>query len=134
MDAAITNIGTTQVFIPGPNINLDPGETKTWSDVRVSDLDGNSTIKAGVVAGTMTVSMTPGPSDAAVALQGQVVSDSLPVYAYADLPTGFLGRVAFVTDGRKAGELAGAGTGVPCYYDTAGADWFTFSGNIAVTI
>lgn len=34
-------------------------------------------------------------------------------YAYADLPTAnFPGKMAIVTDGRKAGEGAGAGTGV----------------------
>lgn len=134
MDAAITNAGTEQVFIPGPNIDLDPGETKTWSDVRVTDLDANDVIKAGVVAGTLTVSMTPGPNDAALATQGQLVSDALPMYDYADLPTPFRGRVAFVMNGRKAGEGAGAGTGVPCYYDTTVGDWTTFSGDIAVTI
>jgi len=134
MDAAITNNGTDAVFIPGPNVNLDPAETKTWSDVQVSDLDANAVIKAGVVAGTLAVSMTPGPNDAALATQGSLVADALARYAYLDLPTGFQGRMAFVTDGRKGGEGVGAGTGVPCYYDSTGADWFTFSGDIAVTI
>jgi hypothetical protein len=78
--------------------------------------------------------MTPGPNDAALATQGQLVSDALPMYDYADLPTPFRGRVAFVMNGRKAGEGAGAGTGVPCYYDTTVGDWTTFSGDIAVTI
>jgi len=134
MDAAITNNGSEATFIPGPNIQINAGETKTWSDITVADLDGNEVIKAGVVAGDLSVSMTPGANDAALATQGQIVSDALPVYAYIDLPVGFNGRVAFVSNGRKGGEGAGVGTGVPCYYDASGGDWFTFSGDIAVTV
>lgn len=134
MDAAITNAGTEQVFIPGPNIDLDPGETKTWSDIRVTDLDANDVIKAGVVAGTLTVAMTPGPNDAALATQGQLVPDGMPVYAFANLPTGFNGRMAFVSDGRKPAEGAGLGTGVPAFYDAAAAGWLNFHDCLAVAI
>jgi len=134
MDAAITNNGTEATFIPGPNIQLDAGETKTWADVSVDDLDANSVIKSGVVAGTLSVSMTPGPSDAALATQGRVVNDAFPVYAFANLPTGFNGRVAFVSDGRKAAEGAGLGTGVPAYYDAAATAWLNFYDNLAVLI
>jgi len=34
------------------------------------------------------------------------------------------GEVAYASDGRKPGEGAGAGTGVPAFYD--GAAWFSF--------
>jgi hypothetical protein len=134
MDAAITNNGTEAKFIPGPNFNLDAGETKTWSDIILTDLDSNSVIKGGVVAGTLAVAMTPGPSDAALATQGAMGLDSLPVYAFADLPTGFNGRVALVTDGRKLAEGVGAGTGAVCYYDAATPGWLTFIADIAVTV
>jgi hypothetical protein len=131
MDAAITNAGTSAVFIPGPNINLPAGETKTWSDISQGDLDGNEVIKAGVVAGTLTVSVTPGANDAALATQGAVVFGALPVYAFIDLPTGFNGQVVFVTNGRKAAEGAGLGTGVPAFWDANAAAWLNFYDNAA---
>ena len=43
------------------------------------------------------------------------------------------GAVAFAKDGRKGGEGVGVGTGIPVYWDTATSNWFTFSGNVAVT-
>jgi hypothetical protein len=131
MDAAITNNSAEAKFVPGPNFNLDPGETKTWSDILVTDLDSNDSIKAGVVAGDLSVSMVPGPNDAAIATQGALNIGALPLYAFADLPTGYNGRVAFVTNGRKSGEGAGAGTGVPAYYDAAAAAWLNFFDNLA---
>jgi hypothetical protein len=53
---------------------------------------------------------------------------SLIVYAYADLPTPvaqMVGWKAYVTDGRRSGEGAGAGNGVEvvCGYDTVSADY-----------
>lgn len=46
------------------------------------------------------------------------VSGSIEAIAFVDLPTpGQPGRLRFVTDGRKIGEGAGAGTGVPAYDD-----------------
>ena len=38
------------------------------------------------------------------------------VYTVAGLPAGTEGMVAYATDGRKVGEGAGAGTGVPVYF------------------
>ena len=134
MDAAITNNGATAKFIPGPNFNLDPGETKTWSDIILTDLDSNDVIKAGVVAGTLAVAMTPGPNDAALATQGAMGLDGMPIYAFVALPTGFNGRMAFVTDGRKAAEGAGLGTGVPAYYDATAVAWLNFYDNLATII
>lgn len=134
MDAAITNNGTEAKFIPGPNFNLDPGETKTWPDIILTDLDSNDVIKAGVVAGTLAVSMTPGPNDAALATQGAMGLDALPVYDFGNLPTGFNGRVAFVSNGRKPAEGAGLGTGVPAFYDAAAAGWLNYHDCLAVAI
>ena len=55
-------------------------------------------------------------------------------YNVASLPVaGLTGSVAFAKDGRKGGEGAGAGTGVPVYWNNATSNWFTFSGNVAVT-
>jgi len=116
MDAAITNLGLDPVFIPGPNLDIAPGATANWSDITVGDLDGSPTIKAGVVAGTLSVAVTPDPSDAAAATTGTLSSDALPRYTVAALPTGFNGRVAYATDGRSGAEGGGAGTGSPVIY------------------
>lgn len=53
---------------------------------------------------------------------------------YADLGdvTASNGSIIYVTDGRKTGESAGSGTGVPAYYSNG--QWLTFSGDVAVTI
>lgn len=52
---------------------------------------------------------------------------------FADLPAaGKKGRVIFVIDGRKAGEGAGAGTGV-CAYDD-GSNWYRFSDDTVVAV
>lgn len=59
--------------------------------------------------------------------------------ALADAPLAISGAVRngdylFITDGRKGGEGAGAGTGVPAYYNAATDQWFTFSADAAVTV
>lgn len=138
MDAAITNLSSDSVFIPGPNIDLAPtgdpdgNDTKTWSGITVTDLDSSSVIKAGVVAGTLSVTVTPDGDDAAAAAQGALTKAALEAYAFANLPTGYEGRTAFVTDGRKTGEGAGLGTGVPAYFSAA--SWRVFFDDTAVTV
>lgn len=138
MDAVITNLGSSRVFIPGPNIDLAPtgdpdgNDVRSWADITVADLDANEVIKAGVVAGTLSVSVTPTSADAATALKGTLSISALPKYAFADLPTGYEGRMAFVTNGRKTGEGVGAGTGVPAYYSAAA--WRVFFDDTAVAI
>ncbi len=50
------------------------------------------------------------------------IAGGLDPIVFADLPTpGQPGRMVFVTDGRKTGEGAGAGTGTPAYDD--GTAW-----------
>lgn len=47
-------------------------------------------------------------------------------YTVANLPTGVEeGTIAFATNGRKVGQGAGAGTGVPVYYSAG--NWRVFS-------
>ena len=53
-------------------------------------------------------------------------------YMYSTLPVSAEGFMAFCTNGRKVGEGAGAGTGVPVYY-SAGV-WRTFSTDAVVTM
>ena len=109
MDATITNLSTERVFIPGPQLDMAPtgdpdgGDVKVWPEVTVSDIDGNSRIKELVVAGTISVAMDVDSYDA------------------AEAPAN--GAVAFVTNGRKAAEGAGLGTGVPAYFDAATPGW-----------
>lgn len=40
--------------------------------------------------------------------------------------------VAFATNGRKSGEGVGAGTGVPCYWNTVTSQWLRFEDNAVV--
>lgn len=42
--------------------------------------------------------------------------------------------VRFITDGRKSGETAGNGTGIPAYYNPATNNWRRFYDDAAVTI
>jgi hypothetical protein len=132
MDAAITNNSTEAIFIPGPNLNLEAGETKSWPDILVADLDGNVVIKEGVLAGDLSVTVTPDARDAAPAVQGSLNSGGKEQYAFASLPTGYEGRTAFCTDGRKTGEGATAGTGVPVYFSNA--QWRRYYDDLQVTI
>lgn len=132
MDATITNISSAQVFIPGPNLDIPAGDSASWSNITLQDLDGNSVVKDGVIAGTLSVSVTPDASDAAAALQGALSPAGLEKYTFANLPTGYEGRTAFVTNGRKTGEGAAAGTGIPAYFSLAA--WRRYYDDAAVTI
>ena len=141
MDATITNLSTERVFIPGPQLDLAPtgdpngNDVKSWNDIIVSDLDGNVRIKELVVAGTISVSLDGDSYDVAQAVQGSMVAFNLPIFAFADLPTAAAdGAVCFVSNGRKVGEGAGAGTGVPAYWDVDTTSWLVFSTDAAVAI
>lgn len=134
MDAAITNASAEGLFIPGPNLDIPAGETKNWNDITVADLDGNMVLKDYVVAGDVTVAVTPDAGDAAEATSGALNSAALPIYAFAALPTGYDGRIAWCSDGRKTAEGGGAGTGVPTYYDVASAAWRVFYDDTALAI
>lgn len=67
-------------------------------------------------------------------------TDGVPAYSFNDLPTQGLAdgtsyiTLAFVSNGRKAGEGAGLGTGVMVYWDNASLQWLKFSDDTAVTI
>ena len=133
MDATITNLDTVnRVFIPGPQIDLavsgdpDGNDVKIWPDVTTGDVDGNTRLKELVAAGTVSVSLTVDSYDAVEATQGTLVLGVLPKYAYASLPTGVNGAVVYCTDGRKTGEGAGVGTGVPAYWSDSDSDWHVF--------
>lgn len=132
MDATITNLSTERVFIPGPQLDLAPTgdpdgkDVQVWPEITVDTLDGNVRIKELVVAGVISVQMDADSYDAAAATQGALVAGALPVYAYANLPTGFNGRVVYCSNGRKTAEGVGAGTGVPAYWTDSDSDWHVF--------
>lgn len=63
---------------------------------------------------------------------------SFPISALADAPLAADGMATFacrfISDGRKGGEGAGTGTGVPCYYNPTTNTWLKFSDDTAVTV
>lgn len=69
------------------------------------------------------------------AMQGGIAVDPTPaVFTVAALPaTAATGQWAWASNGRKAGEGAGLGTGLPVYFNPSTATWFTYSGNVVVT-
>jgi hypothetical protein len=126
MDVTITNTHTEVIFIPGPNLHLAVGESKVWNDVRLHDLDAHTVIKAGVIAGELTITMVPDAEDALqlfADLGRAAASDPgfPPVFTVATLPTGVDGRIAFASDGRSGAEGPAAGTGVLVIYSDG--DW-----------
>lgn len=58
-----------------------------------------------------------------------VVAMTNPV-AFANLPTGTEGQIAYVSNGRKAGQGVGAGTGVLAFHD--GSTWIAVDTGTAV--
>lgn len=72
------------------------------------------------------------------------IADSIPAYTLAAAPLatdGGLGdgtaggyiTLAWISNGRKSGEGAGAGTGILAYYNTATDSWFGVRSEVAVT-
>jgi hypothetical protein len=59
-----------------------------------------------------------------------IAAGFVPTYTVAGLPAGSAAMVAYASDGRKVGEGAGAGTGVPCYF--SGAQWRRYSDDSVV--
>lgn len=58
------------------------------------------------------------------------VASKLKQYAVAGLPSGAEGDMAFATNGRKVGEGAASGTGVPVYFSNG--SWRVYSTDLAV--
>lgn len=64
------------------------------------------------------------------------VAFQFPVSTLATAPLAADGMTTyaarFISDGRKSGEGAGLGTGVPAYYDAATDSWLNFRDDAAV--
>ncbi len=54
-------------------------------------------------------------------------------YAVASLPSGIQGQILFASNGRNAGELPTAGTGVYVEYNSSVAAWCVIGSNVPVT-
>ena len=62
-----------------------------------------------------------------------LTAEFMQKFAVAALPSGqHNGSLAFAIDGRRSGEGAGNGTGLPCWYDEANTRWSTMYDNSAV--
>lgn len=59
----------------------------------------------------------------------ELIAMTTPV-AFASLPAGSEGQIAFVSNGRKAGQGVGAGTGVLAFHD--GSAWIAVDTGTAV--
>ncbi len=69
-------------------------------------------------------------------LKGGVSVDPAPaVYTVAALPTTGIaaGQWAWASNGRKAGEGSGAGTGVPVFWNPTTSSWYSYLSGAAVT-
>lgn len=120
MDATVTNLGSTSpdddVFLTTPKIEVKAGESVVIPDLTVGDLDDDRQLRQLVLDGKVSVSVANETVDNASATVGSLAPHALPKFTVANLPTGFVGRVAFATNGRTGAEGAGAGTGCPVVF------------------
>lgn len=71
--------------------------------------------------------------------QSQYV-DGIPAYTFANLPTNGLANgtsyvtMAFVSNGRKAAEGAGLGTGQLCYWNAPTSQWLRVRDDSVITV
>ena len=56
----------------------------------------------------------------------------LATYTVGTLPTGVIGQLVWVSNGRKGGEGVGAGTGVVAFWNTTTTNWMRVEDNTQV--
>lgn len=68
-------------------------------------------------------------------LAGIAIDPAPGVFTVAGLPTAgiAIGQYAFASNGRKPGEGAGLGTGVPVFWNSATSTWFSYCSGAVVT-
>lgn len=81
-------------------------------------------------ADRFAVSLDTPDSDRSVAFSALLGSMGIAPCLFAAIPAGFAEGMIYVTDGRKVGEGAGAGTGVVCRWN--GANWKTVDAGTTV--
>lgn len=65
---------------------------------------------------------------------GVLIDPAPKSYTVATLPaTAAAGQQAWASDGRKPGEGAGTGTGVPVFFNNATATWYSYLSGAQVT-
>lgn len=65
---------------------------------------------------------------------GVLIQSVSPSFTFATLPlTGVAGQFAWASNGRKPGEGAGLGTGVPVFWNPSTATWFSYLSGLVVT-
>jgi hypothetical protein len=65
---------------------------------------------------------------------GVIVQQAAPSYTVAGLPaTSSAGTTAWASNGRKPAEGAGAGSGVPVFWNPATSQWFSYLSCAVVT-
>jgi len=123
--------------IPAP-YTLPTASPTVLGGVKVSTTSGLSVTSGSLSIAPATASVIGGVKQGTnVTIAGDgtlsVIGVSPISYAFADLPTGTInGSMIFVTNGRKVGEAAGHGTGVPAYWSTE--NWRVFSTDQPVQI
>lgn len=66
--------------------------------------------------------------------KGVAIQPTPAVYTVANLPaTAAQGQYAFASNGRKPGEGAGLGSGVPVFFNSATNTWFSYCSGAVVT-
>lgn len=136
LDAVWWN-GTSGLWYPTGNGMIDfsnPAHANKTLD-HIDDGTSYSRVPAATVAdGIITTTSLGSGLSGYVSKSGSDMTGplGLPQYAYASLPAGATGRLAFCTNGLKVGETTGSGTGVPVYY-SAGS-WRVFATDSPVAI
>lgn len=88
-----------------------------------------STLVEALVALTKTIGL-----NGKTLAEGIAVLSQPPVYTVAALPaSAATGAFAWASNGRKPAEGAGAGTGVPVFFNSATGQWFSYLSGAVVT-
>lgn len=99
------------------------------ASLRISDLGNASPVAKPT--DMVAVDRTSDTSATTKATLAQVFAAmGVVAYTVGTLPTGTSGRIIFVSDGRKVGEGAAAGTGVLCNWN--GSNWITVDAGTTV--
>lgn len=85
---------------------------------------------AGYELAIPQVQASAGPGDPTRFTFAVPANGKLKQHTVAGLPSGAEGDVAFATNGRKVGEGAASGTGVPVYFSNG--SWRVYSTDLAV--
>ncbi len=118
--SAIITIDDVTGIIYANGVVINNGVT-TAAVTSVASKTGAVTLVQGDISGLVAALAAKAPLASPV-FTGTV---KLPAYTVATLPVGAEEQLAYATDGRKVGEGAGVGTGVPVYFSNG--QWRVFA-------